>query len=72
MLPSSRWRATATSRRSSNLRDAFAQVMESPEHKDVILDDLDLQGLIAITPASMSLRARIKTLAGKQSGGGPQ
>jgi small conductance mechanosensitive channel len=51
------------------LRDAFAMVMET-EHKDVILDELDLQGLIAITPASMSLRARIKTLAGKQWGAG--
>lgn len=51
------------------LREAFAQVMET-EHRDVILDDLDLQGLIAITPASMSLRARIKTLAGKQWGPG--
>jgi small-conductance mechanosensitive channel len=51
------------------LRDAFGQVMET-EHKDVILDELDLQGLIAITPASMSLRARIKTLAGKQWGPG--
>ena len=52
------------------LRDAFVQVMEIPEHRDVILDDLDLQGLIAITPASMSLRTRIKTLAGKQWGAG--
>jgi small-conductance mechanosensitive channel len=52
------------------MRDAFAQVMDIPEHRDVILDDLDLQGLIAITPASMSLRARIKTLAGKQWGPG--
>ena len=51
------------------MRDAFAQVMET-EHKAVILDDLDLQGLIAITPQSMSLRARIKTLAGKQWGPG--
>ena len=51
------------------MRDAFAQVMET-DHKAVILDDLDLQGLIAITPASMSLRARIKTLAGKQWGPG--
>lgn len=51
------------------MRDAFARVMET-EHKDVILDELDLQGLIAITPASMSLRARIKTLAGKQWGAG--
>jgi small conductance mechanosensitive channel len=51
------------------MRDAFAMVMAS-EHKDVVLDELDLQGLIAITPASMSLRARIKTLAGKQWGAG--
>jgi small conductance mechanosensitive channel len=52
-----------------SLRDAFDQVMES-EHKDVILDQLDLQGLFAITPHSMSLRARIKTLAGQQWGAG--
>jgi small-conductance mechanosensitive channel len=51
------------------LRDAFALVMQS-EHRDVILDELDLQGLIAITPASMTLRARIKTIAGKQWGAG--
>lgn len=51
------------------MRDAFATVMQS-EHKAVILDDLDLQGLIAITPASMTLRARIKTIAGKQWGAG--
>ena len=51
------------------LRDAFAMLMET-EHKDVILDELDLQGLIAITPASMTLRVRIKTLAGKQWGAG--
>lgn len=52
------------------MRDAFAMVMEHPEYKDVILDDLDLQGLIAITPASVTLRSRIKTLAGKQWGAG--
>ena len=52
------------------MRDAFAQVMDITEHRDVILDELDLQGLIAITPTSMSLRARIKTLAGKQWGAG--
>jgi small conductance mechanosensitive channel len=51
------------------LRDAFDRVMES-EHKDVVLDELDLQGLFAITPQSMSLRARIKTLAGQQWGAG--
>lgn len=52
------------------MRDAFSLVMEHPEYKDVILDDLDLQGLIAITPASVSLRSRIKTLAGQQWGAG--
>lgn len=51
------------------MHDAFDQVMQT-EHRDVVLDELDLQGLIAITPASMSLRARIKTLAGKQWGPG--
>ena len=52
------------------MRDAFAVVMEHPDYKNVILDDLDLQGLIAITPASVTLRSRIKTLAGKQWGAG--
>jgi small-conductance mechanosensitive channel len=52
------------------MRDAFAEVMEHPEYKNVILDDLDLQGLIAITPTSVSLRSRIKTLAGEQWGAG--
>ncbi|MCW5722971.1 MAG: mechanosensitive ion channel [Devosia sp.] len=51
------------------LRDAFEALMAT-DHRDVILDDLDLQGLIALTPASMKLRARIKTLAGKQWGPG--
>ncbi|SMQ76044.1 small conductance mechanosensitive channel [Devosia lucknowensis] len=52
------------------MRDAFAIVMENDDYKNVILDDLDLQGLIAITPQSVSLRSRIKTLAGKQWGAG--
>ena len=52
------------------MRDAFAMVMEHEEYKDVILDDLDLPGLVAITPASVTLRSRIKTLAGKQWGAG--
>lgn len=52
------------------MRDAFAMVMEKQEFREVILDDLDLQGLIAITPASVKLRSRIKTLAGKQWGAG--
>jgi small-conductance mechanosensitive channel len=52
------------------MRDAFDIVMARPEFAEVILDELDLQGLIAITPASVSLRSRIKTLAGKQWGAG--
>lgn len=52
------------------MRDAFALVMEHEDYRKVVLDDLDLQGLIAITPASMSLRSRIKTLAGQQWGAG--
>lgn len=51
------------------MRDAFEALMAT-EHSEVILDDLDLPGLIALTPASMKLRARIKTLAGKQWGPG--
>jgi len=48
------------------MHEAFAKVMENPDFRDVILDDLDLQGLTAITPTSVTLRSRIKTLAGKQ------
>jgi small-conductance mechanosensitive channel len=51
------------------MRDAFAVVMES-EHNAVILDDLDPPVLVAFTQTSMKLRARIKTLAGKQWGAG--
>jgi small-conductance mechanosensitive channel len=51
------------------MRDAFAVVMAS-EHKAVILDDLDPPVLVAFTQTSMKLRARIKTLAGKQWGAG--
>jgi small conductance mechanosensitive channel len=48
------------------MRDAFDVVMTVPAYQAVILDNLDLHGLIAITPQSMTLRARIKTIAGKQ------
>lgn len=51
------------------MRDAFDVVMES-EHRNVILDDLDPPVLVAFTHTSMKLRARIKTLAGKQWGAG--
>ena len=46
------------------LRDAFARLMET-EHKDDILDDLDMQGVIAFRDSSITVRARIKTLPGK-------
>ena len=52
------------------MRDAFETVMAHEDYRKVILDDLDLQGLIAITPTSMSFRSRIKTLAGQQWGAG--
>jgi small-conductance mechanosensitive channel len=52
------------------MRDAFEIVMEHEDYRKVILDDLDLQGLIAITPTSMSFRSRIKTVAGQQWGAG--
>jgi small conductance mechanosensitive channel len=46
------------------LRDAFAQLMET-DHKAEILDDLDMQGIIAFGPSAITVRARIKTLPGK-------
>ena len=51
------------------MRDAFDVVMQS-EHSNVILDELDPPVLVAFTQTSMKLRARIKTLAGKQWGAG--
>ncbi len=51
------------------MRDAFEVVLAS-EHANVILDDLDPPVLVAFTQTSMKLRARIKTLAGKQWGAG--
>lgn len=46
------------------MRDAFAQIMQT-EHKDEILDDLDMQGIIAFADSAITVRARIKTLPGK-------
>lgn len=51
------------------MRDAFEAVMSS-DHRNVILDDLDPPIVTAFTQTSMQLRARIKTLAGKQWGPG--
>lgn len=49
------------------LRDAFVVAMQS-EHRDMVIDDLDLQGLVSLTGGAMRVRARIKTMAGKQWG----
>ena len=47
------------------MHDAFAQLMET-SHRDEILDDLDMQGIIAFADSAITVRARIKTLPGKQ------
>ena len=49
------------------MRDAFVVAMQS-EHRDVVIDDLDLQGLVSLAGGAMKVRARIKTMAGKQWG----
>ncbi|GLQ12487.1 mechanosensitive channel protein [Devosia yakushimensis] len=49
------------------MRDAFVAAMQS-EHRDVVIDDLDLQGLVSLAGGAMKVRARIKTMAGKQWG----
>lgn len=46
------------------MHDAFARLMET-DHKSEILDDLDMQGVIAFEASSITVRARIKTLPGK-------
>ncbi len=51
------------------MRDAFDRLMET-EHKEEILDDLDMQGIIAFADSAITVRARIKTLPGKQWGTG--
>jgi small conductance mechanosensitive channel len=46
------------------LRDAFERLMLT-DHRDEILDDLDIQGIIAFGDSAITVRARIKTLPGK-------
>lgn len=46
------------------MHDAFEQLMQT-DHKDEILDDLDMQGIIGFAASSVTIRARIKTLPGK-------
>ncbi|KKB83904.1 mechanosensitive ion channel protein MscS [Devosia limi DSM 17137] len=46
------------------MQEAFDRLMQT-EHKDSILDDLDMQGIIAFAASAVTVRARIKTLPGK-------
>lgn len=46
------------------MRDAFDRLMET-EHREHILDELDMQGVIAFADSAVTLRARIKTAPGK-------
>lgn len=47
------------------MQDAFTKLRELPLGRDII-DDLDMQGVIALADSSVNLRARIKTLPGSQ------
>ncbi len=51
------------------MHDAFDALMQT-EHKDSIIDDLDMQGIIAFAASAVTVRARIKTLPGKHWGVG--
>lgn len=51
------------------MQDAFDQLMET-EHKNEIIDELDMQGIIAFAASAVTVRARIKTLPGKHWGVG--
>ena len=46
------------------LRTAFDRLMET-DHRNDIIDALDVQGIIAFAAASVTVRARIKTLPGR-------
>ncbi|MFC3703919.1 mechanosensitive ion channel domain-containing protein [Devosia honganensis] len=46
------------------MREAFERLMQT-EHKDEIIDDLDMQGVIGFAASAVTVRARIKTLPGK-------
>ena len=49
--------------------DAFDQLMTT-EHKESILDEMDMQGITGFGDSAIVVRARIKTLPGKQWGVG--
>jgi small-conductance mechanosensitive channel len=46
------------------MHDAFDQLMQT-EHGENIIDELDMQGIIAFADSAVTVRARIKTLPGK-------
>ncbi|MEM8824837.1 MAG: mechanosensitive ion channel domain-containing protein, partial [Pseudomonadota bacterium] len=46
--------------------EAFARLRAKEEHGSVILEDLEMHGVVALADSSVNLRARIKTLPGKQ------
>ncbi|WMT87248.1 mechanosensitive ion channel [Pelagibacterium sp. 26DY04] len=46
--------------------DAFEELRADPEHKNVIIADFEWMGINAFGPSEVVLRARIKTLPGKQ------
>ncbi len=49
-----------------HLRAAFDELMSDPEHRDNILDDLEVQGVTELGDNAVNLRVRIKTLPGAQ------
>lgn len=51
------------------MQDGFDALMQT-EHKDSIIDELDMQGIIAFAASAVTVRARIKTLPGKHWGVG--
>lgn len=48
--------------------DAFEELRADPEHKNAIIADFEWMGINAFGPSDVVLRARIKTLPGKQWG----
>lgn len=51
------------------MREAFDRLMQT-EHKEEILDEFDMQGVIGFADSAITVRARIKTLPGKHWGTG--
>ena len=53
----------------SAMHEAFDRLMQT-EHKDEILDDLEMHGVTGFGDSAIMVRARIKTLPGTQWGTG--